>query len=236
MDLAFISIKPLFKYDNWYILKMIDDLSGPALEHWLQTHPVRSVTELDDNVERVRARAGHDLRTLKDSRRQLNGKRFDRIVQRLDTRYRLIYSQLQDGQTTIVFSTEDLKVMIEQSLREPDPLSMDKFIQEEQNDDHGRRIETSSEDRERFFKVQESMNTYTASANDHDAACLRLNMDSSKPLMLEQYFGQLRPETELKLHQVVALDWILQIEELLGGTLLSDDIKAIAACVLSDTY
>lgn len=55
----------------------------------------------------------------------------------------------------------ELRAMTRRSLGKEDPLPVDEFIQEEQNDANRRRIETSAEDRAKFFKVQESMNTHT---------------------------------------------------------------------------
>ena len=133
--------------------RMIDDFFDFDLKHWFQINFVRFVTKFDDNLKRVRARANHDLRTLKNFRRQLNEKQFETIVQRLNFRYRLIYSQFKENQITIVFNIENFKTMIEQSFRKSNSLSMNKFVQKKQNDDQKRRIETSSEDRERFFKI-----------------------------------------------------------------------------------
>lgn len=39
-----------------------------------------------------------------------------------------------------------------------------------------------------------------------------------------QHAGQTSPQSELKPHQVVALDWILNTEKPIGGTLLADDM------------
>ena len=148
----------------------------------------------------------------------------ERIVRRLDQRYRLIYPDLPEGSKTIVPSTEELKEMTRHSLGKSDALPIDKFIQQEQNDVHGRRIETSAEDRERFFATQESMNAHTALANDYGLACDRLKLDPTKPLIPGQYAGQTGPEAELKPHQVVAIDWLLEIEKTIGGALLADDM------------
>ena len=154
----------------------------------------------------------------------LNDKRMERIIKRLDGRCRLIYSDLPDDATTIVPSTEDLKNMMNHSLGKANALPIDKFIQEEQNDANGRRIETSAKNRDKFFKVQENMNTHTTIANDYGTTCERLKLIPKKPLMPGQLPGQTGPETELKPHQVVALDWLLQIEKLIDGALLADDM------------
>ena len=112
--------------------------------------------------------------------------------------------------------------MTKNSLGKTDALPINKFIQEEQNDANGRRIETSAEDSEKFLKVQENMNTHTAIAKGYGTTCERLKLDPKKPLKPGQYSGQMGPETELKAHQVVALDWLLQ--KLIDGALLADDM------------
>ena len=70
----------------------------------------------------------------------------------------MVYPELDEGATTIVPSTEDLKSMTKLSLGRPDVLPLNKIRQEEQNDSHGFRIESSAKDREQFFKMQESIN------------------------------------------------------------------------------
>ena len=137
----------------------IDNLSADVLATWMFEHPMPSAADLDLGFEKERSGATHDLRTLKDDRRQLSDKRLARIVQRLESRYRLIHPELTDGRTTIVPSTDELKQMTKSSMGLVDVLPMDRFVQEEQSDDKGSRIETSAEERDRFFRMQESLNT-----------------------------------------------------------------------------
>ena len=196
-------------------------LIGPDLKQWLADNPPRPVAELDDAIERSKARSDYDLRTLKQTRRHLSDRRMDRLMKRLKEKYRLVYPKLADGATTIVPSTEDFQEMIKRSLGAEDLLPVNKFISEEQNDAHERRIETSEENRDRFFAMQKSMNTHTVITNDYGTACERLNLDPANFLVPGQYTGQTGPQAQLKPHQVVALDWILEIEKVLGGAILA---------------
>ena len=138
--------------------------------------------------------------------RKLSEKRLARIVQRLESRYRLIHPELTDGRTTIVPFTDELKQMIKSFMGLVDVLSMDRFLQEEQSDDKGSRIETSAEERDRFFRMQESLNTHIVMADDYGVACARMRLNSVRLLVSGQYIGQTDSLKELKSHQVVVMD------------------------------
>ena len=166
----------------------------------------RLIAKLDDDIERNRIRFDYDLRILKNFRRHLSDHKMNRIVKRLKTRYRLMYSKLADETITIISSNEDFKEMIQRSLDQENSLLIDKFIQEKQNDAHEHRIETNAKDRARFFKMQEFMNIHTTIANDYETACKRLNLNFDKFLIFDQYFEQIEFEIELKSHQIVTFD------------------------------
>lgn len=137
-----------------------------------------------------------------------------------------INPDIPEGATTTVPSTQDLRVMTQHSLGKTDVLPIDRFIQKEQNDANGRRIETSAEDREKFFQVQESMNTHTALAKDYTAACERLRLDPKKPLIPGQYVGQSGPEAHM-LTQIAAVvtryDFSMHGQDILQRSLVPVD-------------
>ena len=204
---------------------MIDDLFDFEFEKWLFDNSFRFIAKFDDDIERSRIKFDYDLKTLKNSRRYLSDHRMNRIVKRLKTRYRLMYSKLIDEIITIISSNEDFKKMIQRSFDQENSLLIDKFIQEKQNDAHEHRIKTNAKNRAKFFKMQEFMNIYTTIANDYEIACKKLNLNFDKFFIFDQYFEQIEFEIELKNHQIVTFDWILEIEKVLERTLFVDDMN-----------
>ena len=205
--------------------RWIDDLFDVQLKHWIFEHFLQFINELNDSVERERARAKYDLRILKNFRSTLILKKLLRIVNRLKDKYRLIYLELIDEIIIIISSIENLKTMTTQSLKKTNVLFMNKFVQKKQNDFNDRRIEISMKKKKRFFQIQENMNTYIAYVNDYDVVCQRFMLNSFKSLMFDQHVEQTSFSTKLKSHQVVALDWILNTKKLIESTLLIDDMK-----------
>ena len=59
----------------------------------------------------------------------------NRIIKRLNTRYRLLYSEFLEDATTIISFIENLKVMTKSSLEKKNALLVDKFLSEKQNDE-----------------------------------------------------------------------------------------------------
>ena len=71
---------------------------------------------------------------LKNNRRLLNDKRIKRIIRRLNQRYRLIHFNFFKKFKIIVFNTKKLKKMTKHFLKKSNVFSIDKFIQQKQND------------------------------------------------------------------------------------------------------
>ena len=76
-----------------------------------------------------------------------------RIIRRLNQRYRLIYFNFLEKFKIIVFSTKKLKKMMKHFLKKLNVFSIDKFIQQKQNDVYEHQIETNAKNRERFFII-----------------------------------------------------------------------------------
>ena len=204
---------------------MIDDLIDLNLKQWLIANSSRFVAKLNDTMKRIKTRDDYDLRIFKQTRRHLFDRRMNRLIKRLKKKYRFVYSKLIDKTITIISSIENLREMIKRSLDIQNFLSVNKFIFEKQNDVHERRIEINEKNRKRFFAIQNNMNTHTVIVNDYEIACAKLNIDFVNLLIFEQYVEQIEFETQLKSHQVVAFDWIFQIEKMLENAILTDDMK-----------
>ena len=70
-------------------------------------------------------------------------------MERLEGRYRLIYPELPEGATTIFRSTEDIDQMTAASLGATEAtLPLDTFLNEERDDNAGKNVELSTEERQ----------------------------------------------------------------------------------------
>ena len=219
--------------------RFVNDLFDLILNVYLHDHSPRLTTKLNDDIERGRARTRFDLRTLKNNRRLLNDRRMKRIIKHLNQRYHLIHPDFFERFKIIVLNTKKLKKMTKHFLRKSNAFSIDKFIQQKQNDVHEHRIETSAKDREKFFVIQKSMNAHTALVNDYDLICERLKFDFIKFLISDQYADQTKSKTKLKFHQIVTVDWLLKIKKTIENAFLTDDMgfgKIVIALIVIFEY
>ena len=191
------------------------------------TEKFRNSLILDDRIERDRAKSDCDMRSLKNSRQQLSAKRLNRVVKRLKKKYRLIYLELSKGATIIVRFIRNIDRMTTKSLKSIRfSLSFDIFVNEERDDAARKRIELFTKKRTRFFQIHEHMNIHFAFEFDYESACVALDLDSTKSLMLDQHKSQSQFIflKTLKSHQVTVLVWALDTEAAIGGQLIADDM------------
>lgn len=205
--------------------RYIDNLIETKLENWFYSHSLQIVIELNDKIERDRARFEYDLRTFKNTRRHFINKKMNRIIKRLNTRYRLIYSEFLENATTIISFIENFKIMIKNSFEKKNVLFVDKFIAEKQNDANDRKSESSIENREKIFKIQKSLNRHIVIANDYNLTCQKFNFHFQKSFMFNQYIEQSKSTSEFKFHQVVEFDWFFRIKQLIENVLLANDMN-----------